>query len=935
MDAIDANNPNIQVQSLGQRFWYDNIQRSLIQNGELRQLIEDYGVLGITSNPAIFAKAIISSNDYDSDILELAQNCADAKCIYERFAIADIQAAADMLEPIYEQTQGLDGYVSLEVSPFLARDCNGTIAEARRLNREVARKNLMVKVPATSQCIPAIQQLIEDGININVTLIFSLNGYEQVARAFIAGLAARAQKGQSLNVASVASFFVSRVDVLVDKLLDEKIALAAEQEKAHLTTLKAKSAIANAKLAYEIFTRIFAEKEWQALAKQGARPQRVLWASTSTKNPTLPATYYADALIGPQTVNTLPPATLKAFFSQGTASTTLTCDLKAAHKVMKDLAAAGISMQQVWQKLQDDGVTLFADAFKSLLASVDGKLAAVAVRGHGSNLGDAEAYVGELVKLKAAAKVWAKDAAFWSTEPEHVKLINNRLGWLNSTTFMRDRITEIKKLREDVIAARYTDVIVLGMGGSALAAETLRQLFAAKSTAEKAKLRLHVLDTTDPITVRHLTESIDDLCKTLFIVASKSGSTIEITSFYTHFRSKMDACAGEAAGMHFVAITDENTPLQQLAAAEQFRHVFINPANMGGRYSALSYFGLVAAGLMGLNLDMLLDRAEAMARACKYDSEVNPGLWLGAIIGGAALIGRDKLTFIMSPQIASFGLWVEQLIAESTGKRDRGVVPIIGDEANLKQVDRLGKDRLFVHFKMAGDITHDKLIGVLKKAGMPLIEITLADLFDIGAEFFRWQFATAIAGAVLGVNPFDEPNVAESKTNTKRLLGEYERTGQFMIEASSRSPNGQLNKFLRSAKAGDYVSVQAYLPYLPQVDDLLQKLRVSIGTRYGAPVTVGYGPRFLHSTGQLHKGGANNIVVLQLTYDADQDMGIPGEPYTFGTLMRAQALGDYEAHRAHFHRVMRLHLGKDPTAALKKLVKSTKGQVRKPVAKKL
>lgn len=929
MDALNSKNPNIRVQSLGQSFWYDNIQRSIIQNGELRELINEYGVLGITSNPAIFEKAIAASNDYDSAMLVLAESGADTQTVYERLAIEDIQAAADMLEPVYEQTQGLDGYVSLEVSPFLARDCDGTIAEARRLHGAVGRKNLMVKVPATPECIPAIQQLIEDGININVTLIFSLDGYEQVARAFVAGLAARAAKGQPLEVASVASFFVSRVDVLVDKMLDDKIALASERDKAQLNALKAKSAIANAKLAYEIFEKIFAEPQWQALAERGARPQRVLWASTSTKNPALPATYYADALIGPQTVNTLPPATLKAFREHGTVSPTLQTEPQVAHSVLKGVADAGISMQQVWQKLQDDGVTLFADAFKSLLRSVEAKLATIAVRGMGSNLGDAEIYAHEVMKLNGASKVWAKDATLWCDDPETAKLVGNRLGWLNSIAFMRENLASVKKLHDDLIVAGYTDVVVLGMGGSALAAEAFRLIFANQPPSDKGALRLHVLDTTDPTTVRRLTESLYDICKTLFVVASKSGNTVEVLSFYNYFRSKMDACAGEAAGMRFIAITDENTPLQKMAADEQFRHVFINPADIGGRYAALSYFGLVAAGLIGLDLDKLLDRAEAMAKLCKYDSLVNPGVWLGSTLGGAALLGRDKCTFLMSPQIAAFGLWLEHLIAESTGKRERGIVPIVGDEGNLKNTERLGKDRVFVHLKLAGDSTHDKTVAALKKANLPVVELTLNDLYDVGGEFFRWAFAIAIAGSVLGVNPFDEPNVAESKRHTQRLLGEYEMTGQFMIEASSRSPNGQLNKFLRTAKAGDYVVLQAYVPYSPHIDELLQKFRQSIGARYGVPVMLAYGPRFLHSTGQLHKGGTNRVVALVLTYDADHDFGVPGAPYTFGTLMRAQALGDFEAQRAHQHRVMRLHLGKDPIAALRRLAKSAKGQVRK------
>jgi transaldolase/glucose-6-phosphate isomerase len=913
------------VQAFGQSFWYDNIQRGLIQNGELRLLIDDYGVLGITSNPAIFEKAITSSNDYDYAMQELVNaGCYDTTAIYEKLAIADIQATADLLEPVYEQTQGVDGYVSLEVSPFLARDCEGTVKEARRLFSEVGRKNLMVKVPATPECIPAIQRLIADGININVTLIFSLEGYEQVARAFIAGIAERAKKGLALNVASVASFFVSRVDSLVDKLLEEKMPSASEKEKTRLVAVKHNAAIANAKLAYEIFERVFAEKEWLALIEKGARSQRVLWASTSTKTPSLPDTYYVDALIGPSTVNTLPPATLKAFYDHGTVDSTLKRDIKAAHMVMKELDALGISMPDVWQKLQNDGVNLFADAFKALLASVEGKKNAILAQARGSCLGDMEHYASEVVKLKAASRLWAKDATLWSTDVAQAEAIQQRLGWLTNLAWVKEQIEGIGKLRDDVIRDGYTDVVVLGMGGSSLASEMFRHIFTP------SHLRLHILDTTDPNSVQNVTSALDDLCKTLFVVASKSGSTVEVLSFYAHFRSKMDACAGEEAGRHFVAITDEGTSLQRLAADESFRHIYINPSDVGGRYSAFSYFGLVPAILLGVDVGQLVDHAMAMTEWCKYDSILNPGLWLGAVIGGAALLGQDKLVFIVAPQIHKFGMWVEQLIAESTGKCERGIVPIVGDEVNqLKNISGYNGDRLFVHLHLAGDTTFEKTIAVIEQSALPLIEIHLNSVGDIGAEIFRWEFAVAIAGMVLGVNPFDEPNVSESKHNTKRLLSEYENTGQFMIEASSRSPNGQMNKFLRTAKKGDYICIQAYLPNDKEIDELLVRLRVNIGTRYNLPVTVGYGPRYLHSTGQLHKGGANNIVALQLTYDPEDDLGVPGEPYTFGTLMRAQALGDYEAQKSHLRRVMRLHLGKDPIAGLKRLAKSAKGPARR------
>jgi transaldolase/glucose-6-phosphate isomerase len=924
-------NPNKEVQKYGQSFWYDNIQRGIIKNGELQRLIDDYGVLGVTSNPTIFEKAIANSTDYDEQFVGLAAQNIDTKSLFEQMAIKDIQAAADILEPVYEQTNGVDGYVSLEVAPDLAHDFEATVAEARRLHQAVGRKNLMIKVPATPEGIPAIQTLVEDGININVTMIFSLDGYEAVARAYIDALKARAQKGQSLNVSSVASFFISRVDVLVDKLLDEKIAAVPDWDqnlKAQLSALKGKAAIANGKLAYEIFKRLTAEPEWQELKARGARPQRVLWASTSTKNPAYRDTYYVDSLIGPDTVDTVPPATLKAFREHGHAAPTLDGDYEQAHQVMDDLRNAGISMEEAWQKLQDDGVGLFAEAFKALLGAIDNKRQAFITQGTASHTGVAQGYVDELVKMKAASRVWNRDASLWTNAPEHIKVISNRLGWLSVIDTMPKRLAEMNAFCDEVKASGLTDVVVLGMGGSSLAPDLFRLVFGSLG-ATAGGLRLHVLDTTDPTTVSALEAKLD-LAKTLFIVSSKSGGTVEVNSFYKYFRAKIDVFAADSAGRHFVAITDEGTSLQSLAAAEGFRKVFVNPGDIGGRYSALSYFGLLPAALAGIDVGKLLQRANQMVAWCKNDSVVNPGLWLGAQMGGLALAGRDKVTFIISPEIEPFGYWVEQLIAESTGKQNRGIVPIEGELDHFKgPAAKLSTDRVFVSLKLGADTTHEKLVNSIRRARLPLIELTLKDVYDLGGEFFRWEFATGIAGVVLGVDPFDEPNVAESKANTKRLLDEHEAHGAFSTEQSSKSANAQINKFLRSAKAGDYITVQAYLPYTERVAAELTKLRSATSTRSNLPVTVGYGPRFLHSTGQLHKGGANTGVAVQLTYDPENDLAIPGEPYTFGTLIRAQALGDHEALLAHGRRVIRLHLGRDVLSGLKKITQTLKGTTRK------
>ncbi|MFN3705520.1 MAG: bifunctional transaldolase/phosoglucose isomerase [Thermoflexales bacterium] len=934
--SLQNGNPNFEVQSLGQSLWYDNIQRSIITSGELQHWVDEFGVLGVTSNPAIFEKAIAHSSDYDADIARLIEQGADTPAIYEALAVADVQAAADVLEPIYEQTNGRDGYVSLEVSPLLAHDTAGTLAEARRLFQQVGRRNVMIKVPATPEGVPAIQQLIAEGVNVNVTLIFSLEVYEAVARAYLAGLQARAEQGLPLDVASVASFFVSRVDTLVDRLLDEHIASdpsAADK----CQRLKGRAAIANAKLAYEVFRRVFSEPQAQALLAKGARTQRLLWASTSTKNPAYRDTYYVEALIGEDTVNTLPPATLQAFRDHGVVKPTLSQGLDEARAVLAELQAQGIDMKAVMQQLLDDGVKLFADAFQALYRALEDKRASFLARGKASGVDSALGYVEELVKMGAASRVWKRDALLWSTQPEHIKCITNRLGWLSAPEMMLPKVPELLAFRDEVRAMGITDAVVLGMGGSSLAPDVLSRTFRPQPEG----IRLHVLDTTDPTTVRELEQRLD-LMHTLFIVASKSGVTLEVNAFYKYFRSRMDdliagvASTAVASGKHFVAITDEGTALERMAAEEAFWRVFVNPSDIGGRYSALSYFGLVPAALLGLDVERLLRRALQMAEWCKRDSAANPGLYLGALMGGMALNDCDKVTLLLSPQLESFGYWLEQLIAESTGKQERGIVPVEGDltlegrpAIPPSQVAVLSDDRFYVYIKLAHDTSHDELVDALQAIQRPVLVITLADLYDLGAEFFRWEFATALAGMVIGVNPFDEPNVMESKNNTRHLLDIFEETGEFPSEYASRSANGQLNKFLRQAQRGDYVAIQAYLPYTPRVHEALTEMRHLIREKIGVPVTVGYGPRFLHSTGQLHKGGANNVVALQLTYDPEDEMLIAGEPFSFGTLIRAQALGDFESLRARGRRVMRLHLGGDFALGLEKVLKVLRGSTRR------
>lgn len=919
------------LHELGQSVWLDYIRRSFIVDGGLQEAIAK-GVRGVTSNPSIFEKAIAGSSDYDEDMAPLVEANKSIEEIYEALAVDDIQRAADVLRPVFDESNGSDGYVSLEVSPRLAHDTNGTIEEARRLFAQVDHPNVMIKVPATPAGIPAIETLIGEGININVTLIFSLSQYEDVAHAYIAGLEKLAESGGDLSkVASVASFFVSRVETSVDKAL----------EAANNTELQGKIAVANAKVAYARFQELFGDDRWQKLADKNAHVQRPLWASTGTKNPAYSDTVYVDELIGPHTVNTMPPDTLDAFLDHGTAASTIENGVDEAKVQIAQLATIGVDFDAITQELQDDGVDKFAKSFDSLMAGIGEKYTKLkdeemnietSLREHEAAVNAARA---EMRNDNIMHRIWDHDHTVWSDSPDE---ITNRLGWLRVADTTRSGLERIHKVVEKVKADGYTHALLLGMGGSSLAPEVFKRTFGVAD----GYLDLYVLDSTDPGTVLAYDNQLD-LSKTLFIVATKSGGTAETLSFFKYFYNRVsDELGKDKAGEHFIAITDPGSKLEAMADQFHFRATFLNDPNIGGRYSALSYFGIVPAALLGVDAEKLLDRASTMAVNCsRYNCPSegdNYGGIIGAIMGELAKAGRDKITFIISPQIESYGDWVEQLIAESTGKEGKGILPVVGEPVGTPDV--YSNDRLFVYLNLTNDSTNDTAVQTLQDAGHPIIRVTLKDLYDVGGQFFLWEMATAVAGYRLSINPFDQPNVESAKVLARQMIEAYQKEGKLPeLEATLESdgiavygdvqadstPNA-MKAFLGQIKSGDYVAIQAYIQPTPEADEALLAMRTQIRDMHKVATTVGYGPRFLHSTGQLHKGDAGNGLFIQFTADMPQDVDIPdnaGEAesgMSFGTLKLSQALGDRQALLDENRRVIRFDLGADVKAAIAKLI---------------
>ena len=924
-------NPLAELAKTGQSIWFDQMERKLVSSGKLQRMIAEDDLRGLTSNPTIFEKAIGGSEDYDAQLRLLATDGKNSEEIYDELVLEDIASAADVFRPVYDRTKGADGFVSIEVSPLIAHDTAETIEEAKRLFSRLGRPNVMVKIPATAAGMPAIDEAIASGINVNITLIFSNEVYRQVIESYLRGLERRAAAGEPIgDIASVASFFVSRIDTQADKQIEAKMAATSDpKQKADLESLLGKVAIANAKMAYQLFRQIFESDRFKKLRDRGVRPQRPLWASTGTKNPRYRDVLYVETLIGPDTVNTLPPATYDAFKDHGVVKMTLEENLDEARDVLRRFEAHGLSLPKITEQLTVEGVKSFDQSFVSLSETIESRRDAV-VHGLGErvafHLGSLQSAVDAAIqradKEKFVERIWKKDASLWKSGEADRKQISGALGWLRAPDQMQKELGEITEFAESV-RRDFDHVVVLGMGGSSLCSEVLRRVFGKR----EGYPALLVLDSTVPEAVRNL-ESRLDLKRTLFIVASKSGTTTEPMMFHRYFYDRVKSVKGNRAGENFIAVTDPDTQLGKDAARDGFRKIFLNPADIGGRYSALSKFGLVPAALSGVDVAKFLDFAIHAGHVAMTPSvRKNPAAHLGVAIGALAAAGRDKLTLITPAPLDTLGLWVEQLVAESTGKEGKGILPVAG-EPRLAAAD-YGKDRLFVAVRLRRS-DETQYLRELNEAGHPVIDIVLEEPLDLGETFFLWEFATAVAGAILGINPFDQPNVQESKDNTRALLDEYRSRGN-MGDGSRQATvdDGAVAALLEKVKEGDYVAFTEYFAETSSRDLLIAEIRKAVARELSVATTTGYGPRFLHSTGQLHKGGGDNGVFIQLTGGPRTDVPIPGEQFGFGVLARAQAIGDFQALAGRKRRATSIDLGEDIEKGLERLRESVKNALTK------
>ena len=888
--------------AVGQSPWYDGLSRSLLESGRIATLIAQDGLLGITSNPTIFQKAI--GQDDALAIRQAVLEGLGVKAIYERLVVREIQGAADLLLPVYEKTEGRDGFVSLEISPALAEDTQGSMDEALHLFHACGRRNVMIKIPATEAGILSIAPLIAHGIPLNITLLFDVEMYERVAWAYIAGLE---QATSPLHaIASVASFFISRIDVAVDQALSQ-----STLSPAHVAALSGKVAIANAQRAYRKWNEIVHSQRFEALRKRGAQPQRLLWASTGTKNPAYPDTYYVEALMAPHTVNTMPEATYLAFRDHGRVLDTFTEQLETSESVLCALSERGIDLSLLTRQLLEHGVRLFDQSFSQLMGTVAQMRADIlreALPKITLTLGimtdRIETCLSETINIPRM---------LWKREGYPPGALSDDLGWLNLPQWPKTELLQLERLTESM--REFRDVLLLGIGGSVLGVDALRRVL-------KPEARLHIVDTLYGIPC--VAEGID-AAHTLCMVSSKSGATQEtlclLAYFYEDFRKKL----GEAVSQHFIAITNSGSPLEQQAKSLGLREILQSKTNVGGRYSVLSLVGMLPAALMGIDVRDLLYRANRMRQSCEADipASDHPGVRLGFALAEAARAGQDKITFVLSSAMTGMGLWLEQLIAESSGKGGRGFIPIVHESFGLPEV--YGNDRLFVWMRFLNEPADDKAtaqitaIERLKQAGHPVIQIDFADRQDIGQAFYLWEIATAAASARLGVYPFDQPDVEEGKRYARHRLESVQESSPLPPERPDLVTEGMqifgcahsttwqdalLSHFAKLA-AGDYFAVMAYLDesYAPIIQSLCETVR---NRKQVATMGV-FGPRYLHAAAQLYRGGPNCGLFLQLTAEDIERVLIPSRPYTFGTMGLAEALGDFQCLKQRGRRILRLH----------------------------
>ncbi|GAB4553507.1 MAG: bifunctional transaldolase/phosoglucose isomerase [Anaerolineae bacterium] len=928
--------------------WFEDFHRALIQTGALTDLYAK-GFIGFSTDPVRLERAFGEGEAYDESINNHPES--DPVTIYDTLIAEDARQAADLLLPSFDPL-ACRGVISIDVSLSRWEEPTELLNAARRLFKSIDRQNVLIKLPNHPETLTIIEEALFEGINVHITHTYAVAGYVQAAECYLRAIERRLLSNQSVaNILSVVGFHVGSVDHVVDKQLHNNVRSAQARGEFTRVAINANSVgragLANAASAFRRYRDLFFGERFMRLKQSGAPLQRILWMDTGAPKPPSAPTLYLTSLTQPETILNVKPEMLNLVettdFGVGEGS-----EWREAQETQSHLREVGIDLDLVARQLRGDSSDDHEMAVEKLLLRIDGKrklLSAGFMRRQTLVLGQFQAPVEtELKRLRAQKSItrtWARDGSLWTDSEREVEVIAARLGWLDFTNpEVIDRV-RLAGLREVGRAYRY--VVLLGIGASTIGAEAIWHIFGQ----QEGSPTLIVLDSTVPAAVRDVTTRIlPELTRTLFVVASKSGLTVETLALQRYF---YDLCASKSAepNKQFIAITDPGSRLALEAQSLGFRDLFLNPSDVPARFGSLSYYGLVPTALVGIDVERILERGAEMATACAANvMGVNhPGLWLGTVMGVLSRRGLDKITLLASPEFVPFAEWAGQLIGDSTGKDDKGVIPISGGTIGLPH--DYDDDRLLVYLRLDTSTDNpDQDIQLLQQAGHPLITYALRDIYDVGAEFFRWQFATAVAGMVLGVNPFNEPEVEESKRRIQALLDDYAAEGHLPVISPAFAEDGvslyaersmvqllqnlrvqqgyreellgMIAAFLKLARSGDYIGLIAFFAPRPEYVQALEDIRRRLRHTFSRAVTLGFAPHCLHTTGQLFKGGPDKGVLVQFTASEDDDVSIPEMPYTFGVLTAAQADGDMEALQARGRRIIRLDFGKDIQAGLAK-----------------
>ena len=930
-----------ELSALGQSIWLDSISRELMDSGKLDHLIRVVGIRGMTSNPTIFEKAINGSSAYDGEIAFLARRGYTPQQILRVLMVRDIQRACDFFRPVHQETQGNDGFVSIEVNPLLAHKTEETIAEARLLHRLVNRPNLMVKVPGTPEGMPAIEALTAIGMSINVTLLFSPRAYQDAAEAYIRGLEAFVAKGgDPSRVHSVASVFVSRIDTLVDKKLEALSSSPGKDPQIDPKSLLGRAGIDNSRVIYDLFRELFHSNRFSEMALRGGHVQRPLWASTGTKNPAYSDVLYVDSLTAPETVNTVPESTLNFYLDHGSVQLAIDPASRAVSKdpgeTFRKLEAVGIRMEDVFSQLVTEGVKAFDQSFVTLTNTLGEK--ARSLKGTGGSSGLSKLFIQDKRFLGEAATLksdWQRDRVLErllegdpSLFPGDSGKNARAMGFLSDIDRLTERRSEFLAAGEELRAKKIRTILWRGMGGSILSTLALAESFSDPDVC------ILGVDTTDPETIVRLAEEAGlggeggAPPSLRIVVSSQSGSTLEVSSLYSYFRALLEKKGVRAAGEYFWALTDPSSSLESLAIREKFGRIIRNTPGIPGRFSAFSVPVLLAASLLKgpRGLDQAMNASRLAYEALQKNGYDGRGLSLAVFLGAGYRTGRDKVLLFGPPKLSG---WFEQLLAEGTGKSGTGWIPSGPGNADDRSEKEKPSDRLLLEiaFPESPDMDSLSRISRMEEAGESSFFFTVNSEADIYSFFLDAMVGVSLAARDRGVNPFEAPDVALPKEKTRDILDRFAQVGSRVWEepqpktylkpvfknedvsifaegfSPKISPSGDLSGSVHSLlddlvqvrKKSPYLVLQSWLPSPEKEEGRLLCWGKWVSRRYSLPVMVVRGPAFLHMVGQVHKGGPAEGLFLQFSVKDMMDLPVPGQPYGFATLFRSQQLGDFFA----------------------------------------